>query len=71
MCKRIKCDFAGRTFTGAAISDVIVNGFDVARGARTFSEGVPRILILLTDGYSSDSIVDPEELVRMTREKNE
>ena len=52
--KWIKQNVLGRTFTEAAINDVIDNGFTVVNGARAISEGVPRVLVLLTDGYSSD-----------------
>jgi len=54
---------AGRTFTGAAINDVINHGFTVTNGARPYTEGVPRILVLLTDGFSSDDVTTASERV--------
>uniref|UniRef100_H2ZCM6 VWFA domain-containing protein n=1 Tax=Ciona savignyi TaxID=51511 RepID=H2ZCM6_CIOSA len=54
----------GGTATGAAITDVINNGFVESRGARKRSEGVPRILVVLTDGQSGDSVSGPSNAAR-------
>ncbi|XP_076803308.1 uncharacterized protein LOC143447209 isoform X1 [Clavelina lepadiformis] len=45
----------GTTYTGFAIYDVLRNGFTVISGARSFDLGIPRALVVITDGYSFDS----------------
>jgi len=54
----------GGTRTGAAITEFVTSGFNESSGLRPLSEGVPRVLIVLTDGKSSDSVIQPAELVR-------
>jgi len=55
---------AGGTRTGAAIDEVVATGFNEQSGLRPLSEGAPRVLIVLTDGQSGDSVVQPAENVR-------
>ena len=52
------------TRTGAAITEVVTSGFKESSGLRPISEGVPRVLIVLTDGKSGDRVIQPAELVR-------
>ena len=54
---------AGATNTGAAIRQTSLVGFNEFTGARPATDGVPRILVALTDGYSGDSVVRPSEEV--------
>jgi len=54
----------GGTRTGAAIDDVVANGFNESSGLRPLSEGAPRVLIVLTDGRSSDSVAQPAQNIR-------
>ena len=54
----------GGTRTGAAIDEVATNGFRKCSGLRPLSEGASRVLIVLTDGRSFDSVVEPAENVR-------
>ena len=53
----------GGTNTGAAIDQISKEGFNVNKGART-DEGVPKILIVLTDGKSNDDVTNPASNVR-------
>jgi len=48
----------GGTLTGAAINKTAEVGFNESTGARPITEGVPRILVALTDGKSGDSVVE-------------
>jgi len=57
-------NFEGGTNTGAAIREVVTSGFNESSGLRPLSEGVPRVLIVLTDGQSYDSVTEPAGLVR-------
>ncbi|XP_076803428.1 uncharacterized protein LOC143447287 isoform X2 [Clavelina lepadiformis] len=50
---------SGGTQTGLAITDVVSNGFRQRNGARPLSQGVPRVLIVLTDGHSGDDVTAP------------
>jgi len=63
-------DFPGGTRTGAAITEVVTSGFNESSGLRPLSEGVPRVLIVLTDGQSGDSVIQPAELVRKNIKTN-
>ncbi|XP_076799831.1 uncharacterized protein LOC143444923 [Clavelina lepadiformis] len=49
----------GGTNTGAAITKVLTKGFNERNGARDRSQGVPRVLIVLTDGQSNDDVLQP------------
>ena len=51
--------FIGGTLTGYAISQIDQYGFSVSNGARPENEGVPRILVVLTDGRSGDDVLAP------------
>ena len=65
-CHRAKYNFhivSGNTFTGAAIDETARNGFNEEYGARPSEDGVPRVLVVLTDGKSSDSVKKPSENV--------
>ncbi|XP_002129255.2 uncharacterized protein LOC100186070 [Ciona intestinalis] len=55
---------SGGTSTGRAINDVLNNGFVERNGARPASEGVPRILVVLTDGRSGDSVKTPSDNIK-------
>ena len=59
LCKK------GGTLTGAAIDKVALEGFNETNGARSTSQGVPKILVALTDGQSGDSVVQPSIDVRL------
>ena len=50
--------------TGSAIARIAQEGFDVSNGARPENEGVPRILVALTDGKSQDNVTIPSLGVR-------
>ena len=58
----------GGTGTGAAITEVVTSGFNESSGLQPLSEGVPRVLIVLTDGQSGDDVIPPAELVRKNLE---
>lgn len=49
---------AGGTFTGGALNRIRTDLFNMAR------EGIPKVLVILTDGKSQDSITDPLKRVR-------
>lgn len=49
---------AGSTFTGGALSRIRTDLFKMAR------EGIPKVLVILTDGKSQDSITDPLKRLR-------
>ena len=51
------------TYLGIALTRV-QSQFTVSRGARPEEDGLPRILIVLTDGRSSDSVLTPARLLR-------
>jgi len=57
-------NFEGGTNTGAAIREVVTSGFNESSGLRPLSEGVPKVLIVLTDGQSYDSVTEPAGLAR-------
>ena len=54
----------GGTRLGGALSQIILNQFSESRGLRPKNYGIPRILIVLTDGKSSDSVALPAARVR-------
>ncbi|XP_078492234.1 uncharacterized protein LOC108949912 [Ciona intestinalis] len=54
----------GSTNTGLALNDLLKNGFLAPNGARPASEGVPRFLVVLTDGKSMDNVTLPAAAVR-------
>ena len=49
----------GGTRLGAALTQILSDQFTEARGLRSETEGLPRILIVLTDGRSDDSVATP------------
>ena len=53
----------GSTNTAGALDAVRSQAFTEANGARPASEGVPRVVVVVTDGYSSD----PESTVLAAR----
>uniref|UniRef100_A0A1I7VU29 Transmembrane matrix receptor MUP-4 n=1 Tax=Loa loa TaxID=7209 RepID=A0A1I7VU29_LOALO len=55
----------GLTRTGAAIQHVTDEGFSERRGARPIGNGVPRILIVITDGRSQDDVTIAVRNARM------
>ena len=55
----------GGTQTGNAIEFVRTTMFNTTTGMRPLTDGAPRILIVLTDGESSDDVVQPSKAVRM------
>ena len=44
----------GGTNTAGALNAVRITGFSQSNGARPASEGIPRVAIVITDGYSND-----------------
>lgn len=57
----------GLTRTGAAIRHVTDEAFSEHRGARPLGSGVPRIMIVITDGRSQDDIATPVQHARMKK----
>jgi receptor-type tyrosine-protein phosphatase Q len=57
---------SGGTETGEAIDYATRFGFNSSFGARQKSEGIPRILIVLTDGQSFDDVELPAMRARMS-----
>lgn len=57
----------GLTRTGAAIEHVIDEAFTEYRGARPLGSGVPRILIVITDGRSQDDVTVAAHNARMKK----
>ena len=55
---------AGSTNLGYALTRILTDQFSEDRGLRPEVDGVPRILIVLTDGKSSDSVSIPAKNVR-------
>uniref|UniRef100_A0A915PRP0 Uncharacterized protein n=1 Tax=Setaria digitata TaxID=48799 RepID=A0A915PRP0_9BILA len=51
----------GLTRTGAAITHITNEAFSELRGARPLNSGVPRIVIVITDGRSQDNVLIPVE----------
>ena len=54
----------GGTELGAALTQILSDQFTEARGLRPEIEGLPRILIVLTDGRSQDSVATPAANIR-------
>ena len=54
----------GSTRLGSALSQILLNQFRESRGLRPKNYGIPRILIVLTDGQSGDSVALPAARVR-------
>ena len=54
----------GSTSLGYALQRILTNQFAEARGLRPEVDGLPRILIVLTDGRSGDSVSTPAKNVR-------
>ena len=69
MLKKIKTPveffncISGGTNTGRAINQTALVGFNEGNGARARDEGVPRVLVVLTDGKSGDSVVGASNYV--------
>ena len=55
---------SGRTQLGSALERILDDQFIEQRGLRDESDGVPRVLIVLTDGRSDDAVQAPAQLVR-------
>ncbi|XP_046848126.1 uncharacterized protein LOC124441703 [Xenia sp. Carnegie-2017] len=55
---------SGWTYLGDALQNILTNQFTEDRGLRPAVKGVPRILIILTDGISDDSVSIPAKNVR-------
>ena len=54
----------GSTFLGEALEEILSDQFTKERGLRPEVDGVPRILIVLTDGQSHDNVSIPAKNVR-------
>ena len=54
----------GSTYLGKALGLILTDQFSEERGLRPEVDGVPRILIVLTDGKSHDNVSIPAENVR-------
>ncbi|XP_076802484.1 uncharacterized protein LOC143446634 [Clavelina lepadiformis] len=54
----------GGTQTGNAIEFVRTTMFNTTTGMRPLTDGAPRILIVLTDGESSDDVVQPSKAIK-------
>ena len=52
--------YPGGTNTGIAISEIHQTGFNKINGARA---AIPQVLLVLTDGQSTDSVVGPSAAV--------
>ncbi|VDO61952.1 unnamed protein product [Onchocerca flexuosa] len=55
----------GLTRTGAAIQHVTDEVFSERRGARPLGSGVPRIVVVITDGRSQDNVMVPVQIAKM------
>ena len=49
----------GGTYLGSALTRILTDQFNEIRGLRPDSSGLPRILVVITDGQSSDSVALP------------
>jgi GH24 family phage-related lysozyme (muramidase) len=54
----------GLTYLGEALEEILTDQFTEERGLRPEVDGVPRILIVLTDGQSHDNVSIPAKNVR-------
>ena len=54
----------GNTYLGDALQRILTDQFNETRGLRPEVDGLPRILIILTDGEATDSISIPTQNVR-------
>ncbi|CAB4033953.1 Hypothetical predicted protein [Paramuricea clavata] len=54
----------GGTYLGRALEEILTDQFNEERGLRPEVDGVPRILIVLTDGGASDDVSLPAKNVR-------
>ena len=55
---------SGGTHLGSALGQILSNQFRESRGLRPENYGIPRILIVLTDGRSADSVALPAARVQ-------
>ena len=55
---------SGGTQLGSALTQINFDQFSQSRGLRSENQGIPRILIVLTDGRSSDSVSFPAKRIR-------
>ena len=58
----------GGTLLGRALQDILTDQFTVKRGLRPPKDGIPRVLIVRTDGKSQDSVSIPAKDVRNAAE---
>ena len=58
------CYSAGSTQLGFALGRVLTDQFSEERGLRPKADGLPRILVVLTDGKSYDNVSTPAKTVR-------
>ena len=63
------CFVVGGTNTGAAIDQTARIGFSETNGARPRSQGVPRVLVVLTDGRSGDNVEGASQNVSLNCEQ--
>ena len=61
---RVSYDSGSSTRLGYALQQIITDQFTEARGLRPEVDGLPRILIVLTDGHSYDIVSIPAQNVR-------
>ncbi|CAB4015951.1 collagen alpha-1(XII) chain-like [Paramuricea clavata] len=54
----------GSTYLGEALEEILTDQFTEERGLRPEVDGVPRVLIVLTDGHATDNISIPAKNVR-------
>ncbi|CAB4026081.1 Hypothetical predicted protein [Paramuricea clavata] len=54
----------GGTYLGRALEEILTDQFTEERGLRPEVDGVPRVLIVLTDGKSQDAVSTPGKNVR-------
>ncbi|XP_046849854.1 uncharacterized protein LOC124443411 [Xenia sp. Carnegie-2017] len=55
---------SGWTYLGDALQNILTDQFTENRGLRPAVKGVPRILIILTDGKATDSVLTPAKNIR-------
>ncbi|CAB4015952.1 protocadherin Fat 4-like [Paramuricea clavata] len=55
---------SGSTYLGEALEEILTDQFTEERGLRPEVDGVPRILIVLTDGEANDNVSIPAKNVR-------
>ena len=55
---------SGSTYLGKALGLILTDQFSEERGLRPEVDGVPRILIVLTDGIADDDLITPAKNVR-------